>query len=95
MLFLFVFREAVFLSPASAAVQYPGSCGCGTACKQADGKVCCQVSKQLYPVVRVNNGGNQDSQGLGPFSHININASFVLKCSYLNCQLSIALNTLY
>lgn len=49
---VFVFREAMLLGPASAAVQRAGTRCSGRPCQQADGQVCCKVSTEAALPVR-------------------------------------------
>lgn len=48
----FVFREAMLLGPASAAVQRAGTGRSGRSCQQADGQVCRKVSTETALPVR-------------------------------------------
>lgn len=62
-----VFREAVFLGPASTAVQRASSGRSGGSCQQADGQVCRKVSAET--ALPVGEGANNGGKILGPNSH--------------------------
>lgn len=62
-----VFREAVFLGPASTAVQRASSGRSGRSCQQADGQVCRKVSAET--ALPVGEGANNGGKILGPNSH--------------------------
>lgn len=62
-----VSREAVFLGPASTALQRASSGRSGRSCQQADGQVCCKVSAET--ALPAGKGANNGGKILGPNSH--------------------------
>lgn len=62
-----IFREAVFLGPATTAVQRASSGRSGRSCQQADGQVCRKVSVET--ALPVGEGANNGGKILGPNSH--------------------------